>query len=397
MPFKTSPIFLLVGVVAACGSSAPSTGDTSDDGGASTGGGSLSDGATSPDGASSSGGGSTEDGATDGETPTTPMVLSNTPLGGETGVPLNGTISATFNEAMAPSTLSAATFTVTTGAAVPVQGTVIYATSKAVFWPTATLASNATFTATITTGATNVAGVPLATSHTWSFTTGSAATAGVPVALGTAGQFVILAKTGISTVSPSVITGDLGISPAAATYITGFSLVADSTNVFSTSSQVTGKVYAADYASPTPVNLTTAIGDMGTAFTAAAGRAPDVTGLGAGSIGGMTIPAGVYSWSTGLLLATDVTLTGSATDVWIFQVAKNLTVSNGAHLVLAGGALPQNVFWQVAGNATLGTTVQFEGTILCQTAIALGTSASLTGRLLAQTAATLDANSVVAP
>lgn len=99
-----------------------------------------------------------------------------------------------------------------------------------------------------------------------------------PLNLGAAGSYVILAETGISTVSPSTITGDLGVSPAAATYITGFSLIADPTNVFSTSSQVTGKVYAADYASPTPTNLTAAVADMGTAFTAAAGRAPDVTG-----------------------------------------------------------------------------------------------------------------------
>ena len=197
----------------------------------------------------------------------------------------------------------------------------------------------------------------------------------------------------------SAITGALGVSPAAATYITGFSLIADSTNVFSTSAQVTGKVYASDYAVPTPANLTTAIGDMGTAFTAAAGRAPDVINLGAGAIGGMTLHAGVYSWGTGLLIPTNLTLTGNATDVWIFQVAQNLTVNNGvADLVLAGGALPQNVFWQVSGSVDSGcTTVQFDGVILCQTAIVLKTGASITGRLLAQTAVTLDANSVVAP
>jgi hypothetical protein len=217
-----------------------------------------------------------------------------------------------------------------------------------------------------------------------------------PVDLGAAAGYVVLAKTGVSTVSPSVVTGDIGVSPAAATYITGFSLIADSTNVFSTSSQVTGKVYAADYASPTPANLTTAIGDMATAFTAAAGRAPTVTGLGAGSIGGMTLQPGVYRWGTGLLMATDVTLTGSATDVWIFQIAKNLTVSNGVHLVLAGGALPQNVFWQVSGDVSLGTTVQFDGTILCKTGITLRTGTSITGGLLAQTAVVLDANTVIA-
>jgi hypothetical protein len=220
---------------------------------------------------------------------------------------------------------------------------------------------------------------------------------GVPVDLGTAGQYAILAKSGISTVSPSAITGDLGLSPAAATYITGFSLIADPSNVFSTSSQVTGKVYASDYAPPTPVNLTTAIGDMGTAFTAAAGRAPDVTGLGAGNIGGMVLSAGVYSWGTGLLIPSNLTLTGSATDVWIFQIAQDLTVDNGVEIVLAGGALPKNVFWQVSGSASLGTTVEFEGILLCQTGIALNTGASLTGRLLAQTAVTLDSNAIVAP
>lgn len=245
-----------------------------------------------------------------------PVVISTTPANAAVGVAVNTHVSATFSEAMDPATLSPTTFTLTSGSPpVAVAGTVIYGSSKAVFSPTAHLPSDTSFTATVTTGAKSAAEIALGAAHTWTFTTASSVTAGVPVNLGTASQYVILAKTGISTVSPSVIIGNLGISPAAATYITGFSLIADPTNVFSTSSQVTGKIYAADYASPTPTNLTTAIGDMGTAFTAAAGRAPDVTGLGAGSVGGMTLPAGVYGWGTGLLLATDVTLTGSATDV----------------------------------------------------------------------------------
>lgn len=227
-------------------------------------------------------------------------------------------------------------------------------------------------------------------------TTRDAGTALV-VDLGTASQYVILAETAITASSPAVITGDVGISPAAASYITGFSPTIGASGAFSTSSQVTGKIYAADYASPTPTMLTTAIGDMGAAFMAASVRAPDVTGLGAGSIGGKTLAAGVYRWGTGLLMATDVTLAGSATDVWIFQIAENLTVSDGAHLVLSGGALPQNVFWQVSGSVSLGTTVQFDGTILCQTGITLNTGASITGRLLAQTAVTLDANTIVLP
>jgi hypothetical protein len=330
--------------------------------------------------------------------PGTPTVTSNTPLNGATSVPLNGSVSATFSEAMDPATLTTGTFTLTSGAlAVPVAGTVIYANSQASFWPSAHLAGNGSYTATITTAATSAFGDALAVKHEWTFTTGDSVTPGLPVNLGTAGGFAILAKSGISTVPASAITGNIGVSPAAATYITGFSLIADSTNVFSTSPQVTGKVYAADYAVPTPSNLTTAVGDMELAFTDAAGRAPGVTELGAGNIGGMTLAPGVYKWGTGLLIPTNVTLNGLETDVWIFQIAQDLTVTSGTKVLLAGGALPKNVFWQVAGLVDLGTTAHLEGIVLSQTAITLGTGASVNGRLLAQTAVNIDAATVVEP
>ena len=219
----------------------------------------------------------------------------------------------------------------------------------------------------------------------------------LPVDLGTAGNYVILAKAGISTVPTSDITGDLGVSPAAASYITGFALTEDPSNVFSTSSQVTGSVYAADYDPPTPDNLTTAVSDMELAFTDAAGRPPDVTELGGGDIGGRTLAPGTYQWSTGLLIPTDVTLTGNETDIWIFQVAKNLTMSSATNVVLEGGALAKNIFWKVSGVVALGTTAHFEGIILSQTAITLDTGASINGRLLAQTAVTLESNIVVEP
>src|SRR3954468_1259925 len=229
--------------------------------------------------------------------------------------------------------------------------------------------------------------------------TGDAATVGSALAvnLRTAGDYVILAESDISTVPPAVITGNVAISPMAATFITGFSLIADSTNVFSRSAQVTGKIYAADYAVPTPSNLTTAIGDMGLAFTDAAGRAPDVTELGSGSIGGMTLAPGVYKWGTGLLIPTDLTLNGSGTAVWIFQVAQNLMVGNDVTVHLAGGAVAKNVFWQVAGSVDLGTTSHFEGIVLCQTMINLRTGASIAGRLMAQTAVNLDSSTVTQP
>ena len=226
---------------------------------------------------------------------------------------------------------------------------------------------------------------------------GGAPGARQPVYLAQAGGYAILAKTGIATVPTSAITGNLGISPAAATFITGFSLTADATNVFSTSPQLTGKAFAADYTAPTPDNLTTAVGDMQAAFADAAGRVPDVTELGAGNIGGMTLAPGVYKWGTGVLIPTDVTLDGGATEVWIFQIAQDLAMASGARMVLAGGAQAKNVFWQVAGLVDLGTTAHAEGVILTQTSVTLRTGASINGRLLAQTAVNIDGSTVVAP
>jgi hypothetical protein len=217
----------------------------------------------------------------------------------------------------------------------------------------------------------------------------------LPVNLGTAGNFTILSKAGISTIGTTSIVGNIGVSPAPASYITGFGLTADASNQFSTSSLVNGSIYAANYAPPTPAIMTTAIGDMQTAFTDAAGRAPDFTGLGAGEIGGMTLTSGVYKWSTGLSISTDVFLSGSSEDVWIFQIAQTLVIASGKQVILSGGAQAKNIFWQVSGQATLGTTSVFNGNILGQTAIVMNTGATLNGKALAQTAVTLDANSVV--
>lgn len=217
------------------------------------------------------------------------------------------------------------------------------------------------------------------------------------VNLGTAGNFVLLAKTGISTTGSTSVIGDLGLSPAAATYITGFALTLPSAGAFSTSAMVTGKVYAPGYADPTSANLTTAVLDMQNAYTDAAGRAPDVTELGAGNIGGLTLSPGVYKWGTGVTIPVDVTLSGSANDVWIFQIAQGLNISSAAKVVLAGGAQAGNVFWVVAGQTTIGTSAVFNGNILDQTAIVLNTGARLNGRALAQTAVTLDGNAVTTP
>jgi hypothetical protein len=218
------------------------------------------------------------------------------------------------------------------------------------------------------------------------------------VGLVQAGNFVVLAKTGISTVPASSVTGDIAVSPAAATFITGFSLVADSTNVFATSPQVVGKVFAADYAVPSPSNLTTAVLDMQTAYTDAAGRpTPDFLELGTGNIGGKTLAPGLYKWTSTVNVPTDVTISGGANDVWIFQTTGDLIMAANQHVTLSGGALAKNIFWQVAGQATFGAGAHFEGVLLCKTGVTLQTLATMNGRILAQTAVALQKATVTKP
>jgi hypothetical protein len=216
-----------------------------------------------------------------------------------------------------------------------------------------------------------------------------------------AGSYVLLAKTGITNVTGSTITGgNLGLSPAAATFITGFSLIADATNTYATSSSVVppAKVYASNYAVPTPTNLTTAVLAMQAAYTDAASRTtPDFLDLASGEIGGETLAPGLYTWGTGVTIPAEVTIAGGATDVWIFQIANDLDLSSATRVTLSGGAQAKNIYWQVAGGVTLHANSHFEGIILSQTGITLQTSATLHGRALAQSLIAIDDNAITAP
>lgn len=213
-----------------------------------------------------------------------------------------------------------------------------------------------------------------------------------PVDLKLAGSFAILSKSGITDVYPSVVTGDIGTSP-----ITGAAILL-------TCTEVAGSIYSVNAAGPLPCRLTnpsrltTAVGDMQTAYTDAAGRSkPDYMNLGAGNIGGKTLNPGLYKFTTSVIIPTDITIAGSSTDVWIFQVSGDLNMSSAVKVILSGGALAKNIFWQTAGKVTLGTTSHFEGIILGKTGINLLTGASINGRLLAQTAVTLQKSTVVNP
>jgi len=225
----------------------------------------------------------------------------------------------------------------------------------------------------------------------------SAFTSPATVNLGKAGNFAVLSKTAVSNTGATSITGDVGVSPAAATFLTGFSPTMDSSNTFSTSTYVTGKLYGADYTAPTPSYLTTAVSDMEAAYNDAAGRPADVTELGSGNIGGMTLTAGVYKWSTGVTIPTGATLSGSSTDVFIFEIAGNLDIASAQTINLVGGVSPANIFWVVGGTTTLNTTSTFEGNILAgpgTSIIAMNTGAILHGKALGQKNISLQANTI---
>lgn len=337
------------------------------------------------------------DGGGGGNPTGAPSVLSTVPSNAAQAVPRNVAITATFSEAMDPATLNATTFVLMNGTT-PIAGPVTYSANTATLVPTVALDPNTTYSASISTGAKDATGVALPSKKTWTFKTVATSLNGpAPVELGSAGGYVILAKSAISTTGVTQVVGDVALSPSAASFITGFSLSAPPTS-FSTSPMVTGKVWASDYDAPTPASLTTAVLDMQTAYTDAAGRTlPDFTELGAGNIDGLTLVPGLYKWGTGVSIPIGVTLDGGANDVWIFQIAQDLTVGNGAIVTLTGGAQAKNVFWQVAGQTTLGTTADFKGIVLCETLIGMNTGTTFLGRAYAQTAVTLDATAVTNP
>jgi hypothetical protein len=330
---------------------------------------------------------------------TAPTVTLTNPVDAATDVILSKKVQATFSEAMDPLTITTATFTLMDGVT-PVTGTVAYVGLVATFTPNSDLAAGTTYTAaTITTGAKDLAGNALASDYVWTFTTVAAVPLGpLPVDLLTAGNFTILTKTGITTTGVTHITGDIGVSPIAATAMTGFGLILDASGEFSTSTLVTGKVYAASYASPTPAILTTAISDMETAYTDAAGRtSPDFTNLGTGNISGMVLAPGLYKFTTGVVInSAGVTFSGGPNDVWIIQ-APTLNLQAGAIVTIGDEAQAKNIFWQVPGAVVIAANSTLQGNLLAATAITVASGAVLNGRALGQTNVTLSGNTITAP
>jgi hypothetical protein len=210
-----------------------------------------------------------------------------------------------------------------------------------------------------------------------------------PVYLNTASNYIILAKTGISTVPNSDITGDIGVSPITAAAITGFSLALDSGGQYSTSSQLTGEAHAASYGDSIAAVLTIAVLDMEAAYTDAATRSPDSVDFMNGIIGGETLTPGVYTFTMGVNIATDLTFEGGIDDVWIISTAGPLTLAANMDIVLSGNAQAKNIFWRVAGAAVIGADASMAGIMLAKTSVLFTTGSSLNGRIYAQTAVSL--------
>ena len=224
------------------------------------------------------------------------------------------------------------------------------------------------------------------------------------VNLGAAGgTFVILSTAGITNTGghTTAITGNIGTSPIAGSAMDGVFCSEIAGSIIGVDATYTGSGDVSCYkgSADDKTMVDNAVLDATAAFGDADSRAPGVgkTDLFAGDITGQNLTPGVYKWSTGVSINGPVTFTGSATDVWVLQIAGSLTQANATMVTLAGGALPKNIFWRTAGVAAIGTTATFQGILMSDSAITLATGAVANGRLYAASSVTLDANAVTRP
>ncbi len=308
-----------------------------------------------------------------------PTVLATTPTDGEQGVVINKHLQAAFSVAMDPATVTGATFFVKQGAT-PVPGVVSYAGTTATFTPTTSYAPSATLTATITTGARDLAGTGLAKDDVWTFKTGTTANQ-EPVALGLLATYALLAADTIANTASlgTVVTGDLGIAPGAA--LTGFP-----------PGILNGATVLGAAAAPVQA-------DFVTAYNEAAGR-PGGAPLPA-DLTGLTFTPGLYKQVTAVALSTGsctLDAQGVSDGVFVFQVGTTLGLAASTNMILVGGAKASNVYWTVGGATTLGAGAKLKGTVLTAAGITVGAGADIEGRLLAHGGSvTLDSDTIKVP
>jgi len=389
---------------------------------------------------------------TTGGTPVTtgPTITITAPLNSATSVPFNQAVSATFSKAMNPLSISTTTFTLTGPGGAAVTGTIGYnaTTFIATFTPSANLAANTTYTANVTTGATDLAGNPLGSGlvpNPWSFTTFGSP--GPPaVVLGTAALFGDFGGTAGMTNQGilTVVNGDIGTT-AISTGVTGF---------HDTSIAIVGAVWPCTYTETTlnigqvngtiytyPPHPTVNCPSEGTAVTQAIAAqaaldtqaaynsmipaslpggvavesctAPQCTGVngGPGELGNRILQAGIYKSTPGTYAITLGPLTldaqGNPNATWIFQMAGSLTVGGASggpeSVILVNGAQAANVFWQVGSAATINGPCggTFYGTVISYAGATTGTAGTtcaittINGRLLSTSGSVTLVNTVI--
>ncbi len=338
---------------------------------------------------------------------TAPTAISTNPANGDIDVALNKKINATFSEGMDPATISNITFAVD-----GVVGTVTYdaATKIATLKPSSSFESNKTYTATITSGARDLAGNAIVENHVWSFTTGlitlaEPVTLGAIAAFGSFGGGAGMTNQGIYT----IVNGDIGTT-GASSKITGFHDTAG--NIYTETPLNIGTVNGTIYTADTPAGANSGALDARTAYNNMSPAAlPGGIIIPDGELGGRTLAPGIYKSLPGTfrIQLDDLTLDagGDANAVWVFQMESSLTVGGpGAafpkSVIMKNGALAKNVFWQVGSAATInagggGTMV---GTIIAEAGATFSTPGNVTlttlnGRAIGLNASVTVVNTII--
>ncbi len=340
-----------------------------------------------------------------------PTVISTDPANGATGVAVNKVITATFSTVMDPATINASTFLLKQGTT-SIPGTVTYSGTTASFTPSSPLANNTVYTATITTGAKNTAGNALAADYVWSFTTVAVIPPPPPPPIGNASIFGVfggsagITNQGLNTV---INNGSIG-TIAASTLITGFH---DGTtgDVYTETPLNKGLVTGRIHTAPPPPGSAASF-QIATAGLLAANNLynsisptsrPGGTDPGAGELGGLTLPPGVYKSASGTFNISTGNLTldamGNPNAEWIFQTAAGLTVgvagpTGAKSVILINGAQAKNVYWYVGSAATINAAGGgvMTGNIISSAGITFSTAGNMVQTVLNGRAISLNAS-----
>ncbi|PQE06246.1 outer membrane autotransporter barrel protein [Rutstroemia sp. NJR-2017a BBW] len=198
------------------------------------------------------------------------------------------------------------------------------------------------------------------------------------VNLGTAAPYGALAESGVTNTGPTVVNGDVGTTGAE---IIGFP-----------PGLATGTLETATN------GVAQARADALTAYNTAQGLTGGIDSTANSELGGQTLQAGIYSYTSGVSLTGILTLDGAGNSdaTWVFQISSTLITGSASAVVLINGASACNIYWAVGSSATIGSTSAFVGNILSSASISLTTGATVQGGLYAGAAVTLDDN-VVSP